>query len=211
MSPHDWFILIAAAAFLLIGIAISPLAWLAMRQQKSQHQAATDRRLNVLEARVNQLETQAGPARQRAGEVRGEVDHKHWGASPPADTIPPMGAASDLRGRTVSDRGRARLGAEYRQQPPLAHFSQLQNRELDPPPTLIAIPKLSPALPDTDTNLESLADRYASIWDLADSGSRPDAIARATGLPVGQVELILGLRRQRTAILHAGKTHRPHS
>ncbi len=41
-----------------------------------------------------------------------------------------------------------------------------------------------------------LSQRYAAIWDLADSGASPDVIARATGQPIGQIELILGLRRQ---------------
>jgi hypothetical protein len=41
-----------------------------------------------------------------------------------------------------------------------------------------------------------LSQRYAAIWELAASGASPDAIARATGQPVGQIELILGLRRQ---------------
>ena len=52
-----------------------------------------------------------------------------------------------------------------------------------------------------------LQQRYAAIWDLADSGASPDVIARATGLPIGQIELILGLRRppdgSRTNIPHA--------
>ena len=41
-----------------------------------------------------------------------------------------------------------------------------------------------------------LSQRYAAIWDLADTGASPDVIARATGQPIGQIELILGLRRQ---------------
>lgn len=62
-------------------------------------------------------------------------------------------------------------------------------------PTLIAVPDLAApaaARPATD----ELARRFGTIWDLADSGAGPEAIARATGQPIGQVELILGLRRQ---------------
>ena len=36
----------------------------------------------------------------------------------------------------------------------------------------------------------------AAIWALADAGAPAEAIARETGQPIGQVELILGLRRQ---------------
>jgi hypothetical protein len=42
----------------------------------------------------------------------------------------------------------------------------------------------------------ALAQRYAAIWTLADGGTSPEVIARATGQPIGQIELILGLRRQ---------------
>ena len=43
---------------------------------------------------------------------------------------------------------------------------------------------------------EALERRFRPVWDLADSGQAIDAIARATGQPIGQVELILALRRQ---------------
>jgi hypothetical protein len=68
-------------------------------------------------------------------------------------------------------------------------------------PTLIAVPNLTAAAPTPaapSVTLE-LGRRYGPIWDLADAGETPDAIARATGQPVGQVELILALRRQAAA------------
>lgn len=42
------------------------------------------------------------------------------------------GVTSHFGGRAGSDRGRALLGAEYRPQPTLAHFSNLRNPEPDP-------------------------------------------------------------------------------
>jgi|GEM_PF-2983663 len=64
-------------------------------------------------------------------------------------------------------------------------------------PTLIAIPNLSaPDTPSSDEAAVELADRFGGIWALADSGHTPEAVARTTGLPIGQVELILALRRQ---------------
>jgi hypothetical protein len=65
-------------------------------------------------------------------------------------------------------------------------------------PTLIAIPDLAatggwvPA-PSTTTDLGR---RFGSIWELAADGASAEAIARETGQPVGQVELILGLKRK---------------
>ena len=61
-------------------------------------------------------------------------------------------------------------------------------------PTLIAIPNLAatgdwvPA-PSTTTDLGR---RFGSIWELADAGASAETIARETGQPIGQVELILG-------------------
>ena len=76
-------------------------------------------------------------------------------------------------------------------------------------PRLIAIPNLASTASDREATLSSLNQRYAAIWTLADTGASPDVIARATGQPIGQIELILGLRRQidgarpNTTISHA--------
>ena len=73
---------------------------------------------------------------------------------------------------------------------------------VDPPqppaPTLISVPNLStPSASSVSVEASAvLGRRFASIWELADAGTSAEAIARATGHPVGQVELILGLRRQ---------------
>jgi hypothetical protein len=51
-----------------------------------------------------------------------------------------------------------------------------------------------------------MKERYSAIWALADSGAVPETIARATGQPIGQIELILSLKRhvfgKRTTIPH---------
>jgi hypothetical protein len=68
-------------------------------------------------------------------------------------------------------------------------------------PTLITIPCLSALAPEATATATAavaaeLGRRFGAIWALADSGQSPEAIARTTGQPIGQVELILGLRRQ---------------
>jgi hypothetical protein len=68
-------------------------------------------------------------------------------------------------------------------------------------PTLIAVPDLAapvPPSPPAEAGAE-LASRFGAIWELADRGASAEAIARSTGHPIGQVELILGLRRQLAA------------
>ncbi len=88
---------------------------------------------------------------------------------------------------------------------------------VDPPPgsrtlagpTLIAVPDLAVPAEDAeseDAAASELAGRYGPIWELADAGVSPEAIARSTGHPIGQVELILGLRRQLAHTATGGRT-----
>ena len=65
-------------------------------------------------------------------------------------------------------------------------------------PTLIAVPHLAAPTPEGSAAAD-LDRRFGAIWALADSGDSADEIARKTGQPIGQVELILGLRRQLNA------------
>ena len=65
-------------------------------------------------------------------------------------------------------------------------------------PTLIAVPHLA-APAHEGSAAADLDRRFGAIWALADSGASADEIARSTGQPIGQVELILGLRRQLNA------------
>ncbi len=79
-------------------------------------------------------------------------------------------------------------------------------------PTLIAVPNLSsPQAGASAAAAAELARRFGAIWALADSGAPAEAIAQATGQPIGQVELILGLRRQLAAHASAATTTLPRS
>jgi hypothetical protein len=62
---------------------------------------------------------------------------------------------------------------------------------------LIAVPDLTAS--SSSSPPDELARRFGSIWDLAEAGASPESIARDTGQPIGQVELILGLRSPRAA------------
>jgi hypothetical protein len=68
-------------------------------------------------------------------------------------------------------------------------------------PTLITVPDLSVSREDEDAEAAStaaaeLSSRFGAIWGRADRGESAESIARATGQPIGTVELVLGLRRQ---------------
>ena len=77
-----------------------------------------------------------------------------------------------------------------------------------PAPTLISVPNLS-APAESGVSAEAsavLGQRFSTVWELADAGASAESIARATGHPAGQVELILGLRRQVAAPASASVT-----
>ena len=64
-------------------------------------------------------------------------------------------------------------------------------------PLLISVPSLAaPPTPAREAAAE-LESRFGDVWARADAGMPAEAIARETGHPIGQVELILGLRRRR--------------
>ena len=73
--------------------------------------------------------------------------------------------------------------------------------------SIISVPNLAAGPEEREAPANSLSQRYAAIWTLADQGASPEVIAKATGQPIGQIELILGLRRHidgsRTTIPHA--------
>jgi hypothetical protein len=63
-------------------------------------------------------------------------------------------------------------------------------------PTLISVPNLASPPSSTSEAAAELDRRFGPIWGMADEGASTEAIARETGYPIGQIELILGLRRQ---------------
>jgi hypothetical protein len=63
-------------------------------------------------------------------------------------------------------------------------------------PTLIAVPNLASPPSMASEAAAELDRRFGAVWAMADSGAPIEVMARETGYPIGQVELILGLRRQ---------------
>jgi hypothetical protein len=182
MAQETWLVVAVAAGFLLLGIAASPLGWLALlhrrtRSDRDQERAAQDLRAQLRGLRVRLERCEAALAHQAEG---GAAEHP---------------AAAGLRSSRGPSRSAARAGG------------QISVRTLDNAvePRLIAVPNLA-AGQDRQATHGGLTQRYAAIWDLADSGASPDVIARATGQPIGQIELILGLRRQ----YDASRTNIPH-
>jgi hypothetical protein len=146
------------------------LAWMRLRAIETAHSRA-------IESQERRLQTPEGPAHAATAQ---HADHE------PA----PLTAARRHPGPPV-----VRLaGSTLRADP--AEPSAVSG------PTLIAVPKLSATTPShaTATVTRELGLRFGPIWELADAGETADSIARSTGQPVGQIELILALRRQATSV-----------
>ncbi len=186
MNAETWFVLSVAAAFLLLGIAGSPLAWVALQHRKSHLENLLETRWNELAAELRRLEGRLALAEQAGQSARGKQD-----------------LVSSENGSSTNGRG-------LPNRPFLSTWRRMPETRFEPQDddkSLISVPNLAAAPEDRDLSPNPLSQRYAAIWALADQGASPDVIARATGQPIGQIELILGLRRHidgsRTTIPHA--------
>ncbi len=74
--------------------------------------------------------------------------------------------------------------------------------------TLIAVPNLGVDEPEVDPGAENdLSQRHGEVWSLAALGASTQEIARQTGQPIGQVEVIVGLYRR----LHSSRGPHDHA
>jgi hypothetical protein len=185
MLPEFWLVITVAAAFLLLGVAGSPLAWAMLTQRRLKCEQSLEQtarklaaELRSLEARLNRLEI-LGPAHSKTSDFVGAENSAGRGAS-----------GTGL----IYDRGEDRpVNPTFRGDP--IRRGTLRNDSAHEP-TLIAIPNLDDAPGNRQVTVGGLRERYAAIWALAEKGGSAETIARATGQPVGQIELILALRRQ---------------
>jgi hypothetical protein len=186
MAPETWLLLMVAAAFLLLGVAGSPLAWAALHLARKRHEQLHLERHAQLAGRLRALETQL--------ERRPATGTVEPGAEP----------------RSSAQQGRSGPSRTFRPHSVLYNDLLVAAKGSPLEPTLIAVPQLGAGPSDKETAVSELSQRYAAIWALADNGATADVIARATGQPIGHIELILGLRRQidgqRTTIPHASHT-----
>jgi len=184
MTPESWLIVTVAAAFLLLGIACSPLAWVALHHRRLRSEERLEGRWRELAAQVRSLE----------GRLAQSDEFRHV-QSPNGEPAPTHAKPSRRPGSFWPTNG--------------ARREHTLPAVAKPPeePAMIAVPNLAGVPNDREASVSGLTERYAAIWTLADHGSSRDVIARATGQPIGQIDLILGLRRQidgtRTTIPHA--------
>jgi hypothetical protein len=185
MPPESWLVLTVAAAFLLLGVAGSPLAWAFLYQRRSRFEQLMERtsrnlshELHALSERLTQLETKSATR------------------SKPSDLTRTSAVGGQSLAHTADGFERAE-GAMARPAPySLSGGRGAIRNATAHEPTLIAVPNLEDAPGNREVTAGALKERYAAIWTLADKGASVDVIARATGQPVGQIELILALRRR---------------
>jgi hypothetical protein len=120
-------------------------------------------------------------------------------------------AAADQRIAQLEPPGdRPRAAAHPKGQPAPVASSFLS--EAPPRTAELAVPPGAPPLRSATARASatpapgaSRSERFRRIYELADSGSTPIAIADALSLPLGEVELILTLRKYRAAAAHAAR------
>jgi hypothetical protein len=188
MPPVSWFVPCVAVATLLLAVAWPAVAWFVLTRRQARSEQSVERRFadlthqsRALEARLERFFEEFGKTPAREGELEhAQMSRPRW-SGPSWPTT----------------------RAQQRRNPATTWVDGAE-------PPLIVVPNLAAAANDREVVVNGLTQRYAAIWSLAASGSSAEVIARATGQPIGQIELILGLRRQidgtRTKIPHA-----PHS
>ncbi len=174
MPSEFWLVLTVAAAFLLLGIAGSPLAWVVLYHRRSRLEIAMDRKYQYLFVQLRELEDRFGELESAGSDG---------------------GRGQSISVGRASTRADAKAESTRRMKSPSSQKSTVIERD-GAELSLIAVPKLEPAPFDRGVNVSALKERYAAIWALADSGATLEQMARASGQPMGQIELILGLRRQ---------------
>lgn len=176
MSQETWLVVAVGAGFLMLGIAASPLGWAAILSRRTRSDRDSDQRYRELHHRLGGLQhrLEQCEAAMRGREGPGLRDEAGGGLPPISRSLRTSALAGHRAGGRVVP----------------------STADAPAQPNLITVPRLAGGLDRMGDGEGTLQQRYAAIWEMADAGAPPDAIARATGQPIGQVELILGLRRQ---------------
>ncbi len=169
MPPTSWLLvtLFTLVAGLACLVAAATLCMVASRQQKLARREI-DQRLQILTQRLLMVESRITELGSREQSGRGLLSQ--------AGAATPGNSHEVRRGRSLSDAaGNQNMGTE---------------------PPLIAVPDLG-ADAEPDGQSESvLAERHGEAWTLAAAGVPAAEIARQTGQPIGQAELIVALYRK---------------
>ena len=171
MPPALWslmplFTVVAGLACLAVAVTL----WMLATRQMKTIRSETEQRLQMLVQRLLAIES-------RINEL------ENHGRRAPDDHEEPPGHA--VKGESKQGR-RTQSFLDGRE-------DQAARNE----PILIAIPDLGAVEEESDERAGSeLGERHGEAWTLAAAGVPPEEIARQTGQPIGQIELIVGLYRR---------------
>jgi hypothetical protein len=187
MSLENWTWLAFAGGMALGGLAGSLVA--ALRAGRASRSSGLVSRLETIESRLQEACDDQRTMQARLEEAVARLEITRGGAV----AIPSTPVSSQR------SSGHARLtDADQASSKPIlpqVRFD-LPESALSRKPTLIAIPSLVGTSGDEAPMVaEAMNRRYAAIWELADNGASAETIARATGQPIGEIDVILGLRR----------------
>ena len=171
MPPALWslmpiFTVVAGLACLAVAVTL----WMLVARQMKMTRSETEQRLQMLVQRLLVIESRINELENHSR--RAPDDHEE-----------PPGYA--VKGASKQDR-RTQSFLDGRE-------DQAARNE----PILIAIPDLGAVEEESDERAGSeLGERHGEAWTLAAAGVPPEEIARQTGQPIGQIELIVGLYRR---------------
>ena len=171
MPPALWslmplFTVVAGLACLAVAVTL----WMLATRQMKMTRSETEQRLQMLVQRLLVIESRINELENHGR--RAPDDHEE----PPGHAV--KGASKQGRRTHSFHDGREDQAARNE-------------------PTLIAIPDLGAVEEEFDERAGSeLGERHGEAWTLAAAGVPPEEIARQTGQPIGQIELIVGLYRR---------------
>ncbi|MGZ3381255.1 MAG: hypothetical protein ACXVBB_13485 [Isosphaeraceae bacterium] len=171
MPPALWplmplFTVVAGPACL----AAAVILWMLATRQRKMTRSETEQRLQMLVQRLLVIES-------RINEL------ENHGRRAPDDHEEPPGHAV---------KGESKQGRRTQ-----SFLDGREDQAARNQPTLIAIPDLGAVEEESDERAGSeLGERHGEAWTLAAAGVPPEEIARQTGQPIGQIELIVGLYRR---------------
>ena len=171
MPPALWslmplFTVVAGLACLVVALTL----WMLATRQMKTARSETEQRFQMLAQRLLAIESRIDELESQRR--RAPDDHQN----PPGHSAP----------------GESKQGRRTQ-----SFLDVREDQEAQNEPTLIAIPDLGAVKEESDERAGSeLGERHGEAWTLAAAGVLPEEIARQTGQPIGQIELIVGLYRR---------------
>ena len=173
MPPALWSLMpLFTVALGLTCLVVAVTLWMLATRQMKTARSETEQHLQMLAQRLLVIES-------RINELE-----NHGRRAPDAHEEPP--------GHAV--KGESKQGRRTQ-----SFLDERADQAARNEPTLIAIPDLGAVEVEEESDERAgseLGERHGEAWTLAAAGVPPEEIARQTGQPIGQIELIVGLYRR---------------